>query len=52
VHGLGRERALDHHVGRSEALGDVADTEFDALGDVGWGLGRGFDAGRDHVLVQ
>jgi hypothetical protein len=52
VHRLGRERALYDEVRLLEAGLDVADSELDALGDVGGLLGRRLHAGRYEVLVQ
>ena len=52
MNGLGLELALDDDVRLGEALFDVAELEFDTLGDVGGRVRRRVNAGCDHVLVQ
>ncbi len=51
MHRRGLERHLDDFVGRREPGLDVTEIELVALGDIR-GLGRRFDAARDHVFEQ
>ena len=52
VHRGGLELLLDHHVGLGEARVEIADVEFEPLGDVGRLGRRRLDAAGDHVLEQ
>ena len=49
---LGRELALDDHVCLCKSGFQIAETELDALGDIGRFLRCGLDSDREHVVVQ